>query len=66
MLVLEEANLSQAYVPYRGLDGHPLEIHISERGRGQGGYDIAAGNRPPHAIEFIGPNHRDRHLARAV
>src|ERR1700722_6808424 len=44
---------------YFGLDGHPLEIHVSERGCGQGGNDIATGNWPPHAIEFIRPNHYD-------
>ena len=44
---------------YRGLDGHPLENHVSERGRGQRGYDIATGNRPPHTIEFIRPNHHN-------
>src|SRR5271169_4293141 len=56
---IEEPNPSQAYVPQRGLDGHPLEIHVSERGRGQRGDDIATGNRPPHAIDFIRPNHHN-------
>lgn len=54
------ANISQAYVPQRGLDGYPLEIHASERERGQRGYNIATGNRSPHAIEFFCPNYHDR------
>jgi hypothetical protein len=36
------------------------KIHASERGRGQRGYDIATGNRPPHAIEFIRSNYHYR------
>jgi hypothetical protein len=49
-------NPSPAHFPNRGCDGHPLEIHVCERGRGQRGYDIATGNRSSHAIEFIRPN----------
>ena len=60
MTLVSGANPSQPYVPYRGLDGHPFKIHASERGRGQRGYDIATGNRPPHAIEFIRPNYHYR------
>jgi hypothetical protein len=44
---------------YRGRDRHPLEIHVSQRGHSQRGYDIATRNRSPHAIEFIRPNNYD-------
>ena len=47
-------------MPYRGLNGHPIKIHLSKRGRRQRGYNIATGNRPPHTIELIGANHHDR------
>ena len=35
------------------------EIHVSERGRGQRGNDIATGNWPPHAVEIIRPDYHD-------
>jgi hypothetical protein len=53
------ANPSQAHVQYPERDSRPLEIHVSERRRGQRRYDFATGNRSSHAIEFIRPNHYD-------